>query len=102
MEHFNKLSPAEAERLAILIEECSEVIQAAVKILRHGYESGMPDYIYSCLTNRETLERELGDFVWILRDMTKVGDVSPTTIDTRASSLNWKNRFEHHQGQRKQ
>ena len=35
--HFNKLTPAQAERLAILIEECGEVIQAATKILRHGY-----------------------------------------------------------------
>lgn len=38
-QHFNQLKPSEAERLACLIEECGEVIQAAGKILRHGYKS---------------------------------------------------------------
>ena len=37
--HFNGLSESEQERLSILIEECGEVVQAACKILRHGYES---------------------------------------------------------------
>lgn len=58
MDHFNKLTPAEDERLAILIEECAEVIQAATKIQRHGYESTDPD---SGETNRAALERERGD-----------------------------------------
>ena len=42
-EHFNRLSPAEDERLTVLAEECSEVIQAICKIQRHGYESFNPD-----------------------------------------------------------
>lgn len=60
MEHFNKLAPAEAERIAILMEECGEVIQACGKILRHGYESYNP---FSAIrtTNREELAEELGD-----------------------------------------
>src|SRR5574343_752810 len=33
--HFNRLSEAELERLAILIEECGEVAQAACKVIRH-------------------------------------------------------------------
>ena len=37
MNNFNQLTPAETERLAILAEECGEVIQAVGKILRHGY-----------------------------------------------------------------
>lgn len=40
--HFNQLTPAEVERLALLIEDCGEVIQAATKILRHGYASTDP------------------------------------------------------------
>jgi len=40
--HFNGLSPAEAERLALLAEECGEVVQAVCKVLRHGYESTNP------------------------------------------------------------
>lgn len=42
-EHFNGLTPAEAERLAMLSEECGEVIQIIGKILRHGYDSYHPD-----------------------------------------------------------
>ena len=58
MESFNKLAPSEVERLAVLNEECGEVIQAISKILRHGYESKWPREVG--LTNRFKLEREIG------------------------------------------
>lgn len=58
MKHFNGLTPAQAERLALLIEELGEAAQAAGKILRHGYESRHPN---GGPTNRENLEKELGD-----------------------------------------
>ena len=32
-EHFNQLTPAEAERLALLAEECGEVMQAAAQFV---------------------------------------------------------------------
>jgi NTP pyrophosphatase (non-canonical NTP hydrolase) len=50
------LSDAERERLAILAEECGEVIQIIGKVLRHGYESRHPN---GGPTNRELLESEL-------------------------------------------
>lgn len=56
--NINRLTPAEAERLALLAEEMGEAIQVIGKILRHGYESKHPD---GGPTNRESLERELGD-----------------------------------------
>lgn len=56
---FNRLSPSEAERLALLAEECAEVIQIVGKILRHGYESCNPDAVHTT-TNRELLETEIG------------------------------------------
>lgn len=56
---FNRLTPAQAERLAILIEECGEVVQAATKILRHGYESRYMDG----RSNLEALESEVGDLL---------------------------------------
>jgi hypothetical protein len=49
-EYFNKLNPAEAERLSLLLEECGEVLQIIGKIQRHGYGS----------SNRSLLEKELG------------------------------------------
>lgn len=58
--HFNGLTPAEAERLAILAEECGEVVQAIGKILRHGYDSYHPDYPNGG-NNRSLLEKEIGD-----------------------------------------
>jgi len=60
MENHNKLTPAETERLAMLMEECAEVQQTIGKILRHGFESPNPDDPKKT-TNRVLLERELGD-----------------------------------------
>lgn len=67
-EHFNKLTPAEAERLALLLEEMGECQQAIGKILRHGYESKHPNKMDGP-TNRESLEREVGDVlhaIWLM------------------------------------
>lgn len=65
MEHFNKLSPAENERLALISEECGEVIQIIGKIQRHGYESYSPfDPEYT--TNRTLFEKELADLSVVL------------------------------------
>lgn len=57
-EHFNRLTPAQAERLAILSEECAEVIQIIGKILRHGMDSYHP---VTGVINRDALMREITD-----------------------------------------
>lgn len=57
---FHGLTPAEDERLAILAEEAAEVIHVISKIRRHGFESRNPDDPRSP-TNRQLLEKELGD-----------------------------------------
>jgi len=67
--HFNKLTPAEAERLTMLAEECAEVIQVVGKILRHGYDNYHPDD--PSRTNRDLLARELTDVDAIKRKMTR-------------------------------
>lgn len=68
IENFNQLTPAETERLAILAEECSEVIQVIGKILRHGYESYHPRDEEKT-TNRSLLESEIGHIMAILSKM---------------------------------
>lgn len=73
MEAFNELTPAEAERLALLMEELGEAQQAIGKILRHGYESRHPD---GGDTNRQSLERELGDIHVATMLMKDEGDLS--------------------------
>lgn len=60
MTHFNQLTPAQAEVLALLAEEAGELIQAIGKILRHGLESTHPANPGGP-TNADALVRELGD-----------------------------------------
>ena len=74
----NELTAAEIERLALLAEECGEVIQAVGKILRHGYESTHPD---GGATNRELLEEELGDLRHAQDRMTLAKDVNVRAIE---------------------
>lgn len=56
--HFNKLTASEAEALALLAEECAEVIQVVGKILRHGYGSRHPADLDGP-DNQELLNKEL-------------------------------------------
>jgi NTP pyrophosphatase (non-canonical NTP hydrolase) len=96
VEHFNKLSPAEAERLALLAEECGEVVQAIGKVLRHGFGSSHPD---GGPTNREALERECGDVHHAIWRLTRAGDIDGDVVlqraDEKAKSVM---RYLHHQG----
>ena len=80
-QHFNGLTPAEAERLALLAEECGEVIQAIGKVLRHGYESRHPD---GGSTNREALERECGDVYHCIWRIIAAGDIDGNGMSQRA------------------
>lgn len=50
------------EKLVLLIEECGEVIQAATKILRFGWDRDQPGY--GC--NKIVLAEEVGDLLGVL------------------------------------
>jgi hypothetical protein len=71
---FPGLSPAEIERLALLAEECGEVVRVAMKILRHGWESCSPSDP-KCRPSRVLLERELGSLRAVVDLMANCGDV---------------------------
>lgn len=94
--HFNQLTPAEAERLALLAEECGEVIQAIGKVLRHGFEGMPPD---GGPTNRQALERECGDAYHAIWRLIGAGDIDGNGMsqraDDKAKSIV---RYLHHQG----
>lgn len=96
--HFNGLSPAEAERLALLLEELGEAQQAIGKILRHGYESSHPA---GGETNRVALEREIGDVWCAIEMMFSAGDLNALSA-TAASELKALrvHHYLHHQPQR--
>jgi NTP pyrophosphatase (non-canonical NTP hydrolase) len=79
--NFNGLSPAEAERLAVLAEELGESVQAIGKILRHGYESRHP---LGGPTNRQALEKELGDVRHAMIRLCDAGDLSKQHIHDMA------------------
>jgi hypothetical protein len=79
---FNGLSHAQAERLACLAGTMGEAIQVIGKILRHGYDSRDPRIvpIESGPTNRERLQKELGDIRYWISIMSDFRDVNRDVI----------------------
>ena len=92
--HFNGLTPAEAERLAMLAEECGEVIQIIGKILRHGYDSYHP--ADPSTTNKQLLGRELTDLYAVASSLCRDGVPEGSLHDMDMAWLK-KLRFAHHQ-----
>lgn len=83
-EPFNCLAHDEAERLALLAEECAETIQIVGKILRHGYHSTHPDNPDGPC-NTDMLEIELGHIEAAKELMFNSADIArtPITIEKR-------------------
>jgi NTP pyrophosphatase (non-canonical NTP hydrolase) len=97
--HFNELMPAELERLALLSEECGEVIQIIGKIIRHGYESCNPNDPEG-VTNRELLEKELGDVDFATALLCRAKDVRRWKIESHSEVKGLKiGKYLHHQAQ---
>ncbi len=72
-DHFNQLTPAEAERLAMLAEEAGEIVQVVGKILRHGFDSYHPENPQT--TNRMLLEGEINDLYAVVGLLAEAGDI---------------------------
>lgn len=89
----DELTSAGAERLTILIEECGEVIQAATKVLRHGWTTRNPVIpISEC--NKCMLEKEIAHLSFVLNLMVFSKDVSQESIyahyEAKAETIeNW-------------
>jgi len=97
MEFSNELTPAQVERLAILLEELGEAQQCIGKILRHGYESYNPLVVTSS-TNRRELEQELGDVFYAIMLLTENRDISRAVIELRSDEKREKIKcYLHHQ-----
>jgi len=95
MNHFNNLTPAQAERLALLAEECGECIHMIGKVLRHGYNSRHPDGGH---TNQTLLAVEVAHANYALNFMVKNGDLMRGVVNEafkdRARTIQ---RYLHHQ-----
>ncbi len=81
---MKQVNDHQEECLNILQEECAEVIQAASKIKRFGVV-GKP--LNTTLTNRESLEMELGD-VLALVDLLKGSGLGVTAEGIEAARQN--------------
>jgi hypothetical protein len=77
------LAGAEAERLHLLQEECAEVIQAASKVLRHGWDQRHPTRPGA--TNRQDLETEVGHLRFALGLLESNLDVNTTAVHQSAT-----------------
>lgn len=81
---FNQLTPAEAERLAMLAEEASEIILAVNKALRHGMDGAHPDHPEQ--SNRDDIVFEIADVEAMRVMMVIAGDIdgpkAPISEDT--------------------
>lgn len=95
MEHFNQLTPAQAERLAILAEECGEVVQVVGKILRHGYRSYHP---VSGEQNPDILLKECADVRAAITMLCDAGDIDKIMLPSLiADKLERVKKYCHHQ-----
>lgn len=96
MEHFNKLSPPEDERLALMAEECGELIQAIGKIQRHGYAGFNPDDPKH-QGNRVDLQKECGHVLAAMQLMMNAADISMIQVyQERNRKIDTLNLYLHH------
>jgi NTP pyrophosphatase (non-canonical NTP hydrolase) len=94
MNGHDTLSAAETERIAMLIEECGEVIQAASKVLRHGYLNHHPD---RTKTNKDDLHAEMVDLIAVHEAMFESGDLPNYGHRDLQKAWQKKLRYAHHQ-----
>jgi len=66
--------------IAIVMEECAEIAQAASKMLRFGLDDGYPG---SDRTNRDDLVREVNDLLGVLELLEEYGIKLPGIGDQR-------------------
>lgn len=96
MEHFNKLTPKQAELLALLAEECGEVIQVVGKALRHGLASTHPN---GGQDNKQLIEKELGDVLAAMSKLTDSSELDANAIaKAKSDKLDSVGQYLHHSG----
>lgn len=88
--HFNNLTPAEAERLANVIECLAEVSGTAAIILHHGWEWA--------LDTRDFMQKHMGKALAAMTILCEAGDVSKEAImEKKRDYLATINKIMHHQ-----
>jgi hypothetical protein len=91
-----ELSRAQRERLEVLAEEASEVVQQSMKILRHGYQT--TDHVTGTIyDNQIILMDELLELWTIMERMTFHGDIWKLDYNRTGEVWKQKMRYMHHQ-----
>lgn len=92
------MTDGEYERLILLAEECSEVVQAIAKTLRHGPQARHPDYNGGELTNHQSMLKEIADVQVIISLMIERGDFFQAHLDSlKPGKMEKLKKFTHHQ-----
>lgn len=94
-QHFNNLTPKQAELLAMLAEECGEVVQIVGKILRHGLANFHPDNPPE--SNRQLLQKEMTDLYAVMSMMQASYLVNPIDYPDINHAALKKLKYAHHQ-----
>lgn len=95
----NGLTPAQAERLAVLAEELGEAVQAVGKILRFGYDSRCHGDAAKP-SGREMLVTELGDVQWAIELLICSYDLNRWAVgEARHAKAAKSGKYLHHQAQ---
>lgn len=94
-DNHNRLTPAQTERLAMLAEECGEVIQIVGKILRHGLHSAHPD---THASNKALLTLEMTDLMAVMAMVESHGESYAIETPAIATATARKLSYSHHQG----
>jgi NTP pyrophosphatase (non-canonical NTP hydrolase) len=89
------ITEAERERLVILMEECGEVIQAASKIIRHGWDSTYDDGTPNVIRLRDEMDDVQG-MIWAIEN--ESGNVLGESLNSPMEVWERKRRWMHHQG----
>lgn len=93
---FTKLADDLLERLDHVVEECSEVTKAIIKIRRHGFVATDP-FTSKQYNNQEDLQREVRDLMAALTRMAYGGEIDWTDLyQPTAKQLN-NNKYLKHQ-----
>lgn len=90
------MTEAERERLTMLAEEASEIVQAATKALRHGYNSHDPTG-QKLGSNKDQLFREIEDLKAVLFIMINADDFAGVPRQNIEILAQRKLRYTHHQ-----
>lgn len=97
----NDITPAEMERLVLLVGAVGKVASAASMCMRHGHETGQ-SWNWKSATNRMYLHRKIVEAMACIQILQEAGDVGGVSFEMIAKVAATKRKWMHHQGKKKE